>query len=67
MAIEDSVIHMTQQTSNLLDVFLKQRDNVGDQIKVAVAESENAALTPLVGMATNLIDTQTLLVQFIVR
>jgi hypothetical protein len=67
MSIEDSVTNLSQQTSNLLDVVLRLRDDVGEQINVAVVNSENAAVQPLVNMATNLISSQTLLIQLISR
>jgi len=67
MNLADDVTNLTQQTTNLLNVFLTQRDNVGEQIKVAVSDSENAAQEPLVSMAVNLIDTQVLLVQLLSR
>jgi len=67
MSLEDDVTNLTQQTTNLLNVFLTQKENVGNQIKVAVAESENAAQEPLISMAVNLIDTQVMLVQLLSR
>lgn len=67
MAIETSIDALTAQTTELLDVCVSLKDSAAQLIADAVIVSENAALIPLVIVATNLIDTQTLLVTFITR
>ncbi len=67
MELEDAVTNLFQQTTNLLDVFIRLRDDVGDQIEVAVVSSENDARQLLVDMATIMISSQTLMVQLIAR
>jgi hypothetical protein len=67
MELEDAVTNLFQQTTNLLDVCIRLRNDVGEQIEVAVVSSENEARQPLVDMATNMISSQTLMVQLIAR
>jgi hypothetical protein len=67
MTIETEVANLAQQTTDLLDACLAQVTVVQTSIDDAVALSENAAQIPLVNMAANLIDTQTLVVQLIAR
>jgi hypothetical protein len=67
MTIETAIDALTLQTTDLLDVCVSLRDATTTQITDAVAASTNAALIPLVVMATNLINTQTLLVTIIAR
>lgn len=64
MTIETSIDALTAQTSGLLDVCVGLKNSVAQQITDAVAVSENAAVVPLVSMASNLITTQALLVTF---
>lgn len=65
MSIELSIDALTAQTSGLLDVCVNLKDDAARLIADAVIVSENAAIIPLLSMATNLIDTQTLLVTYI--
>lgn len=67
MAIETSIDALTTQTFGLLEACVAIKTGVAAQISNAVSESTNAALIPLVTMATNLIDTQTLLVTYIAK
>lgn len=65
MSIESSIDALTTQTSSLLEVCVSLKSSTAQLISDAVIVSENAAIVPLVSMAANLIDTQTLLVKFI--
>ncbi len=67
MTVETALDALTLQTTELLDVCTDLKDATAQQIIDAVAVSENAAQIPLVTVATNLIDTQTLVVQLITR
>jgi hypothetical protein len=67
MSLESSVDDLTLQTTNLLNVCVLLRDDTSALIANAVVTSVNAAQIPLVTMATNLIDTQSLLVTYIAR
>lgn len=67
MTIETSIDTLTLRTTELLDVSVSLRDSTTQMIASAVILSENAALVPLIQMATNLIDMQTLLVTYISR
>lgn len=67
MAIETSIDALTAQTTELLDVCVSLKDSTAQLIADAVIVSENAAQVPLVIVARNLIDTQTLLVTYIMR
>ena len=67
MTIETSVDALTAQTSGLLDVCLSLKNSTAQMIADAVAVSTNTAIVPLISMAGNLIDTQTLLVRYISR
>ena len=67
MTVETALADLTQQTTDLLAVCTDLKDDTAQQIVDAVIISENAALIPLVSMASNLIDTQTLVVQLITR
>lgn len=67
MAIETSIDALTTQTFGLLEVCVAIKTGVKQQISDAVAVSTNAAVIPLVTMAINLIDTQTLLVTYITK
>jgi hypothetical protein len=60
------ILTLTQQTTALLEVFSQQKENVDAEIATAVAASENAALEPVVTVAKNLIDTQTIFVNYII-
>ena len=65
MTIETSIDALTVQTSALLDTCVALKAGVSQQISDAVSVSTNAAILPLMSVATNLIDTQTMLVQLI--
>lgn len=67
MSIETSIDGLATQTTELLSVCVALRDSTTLLINNAVATSENAAQIPLVQMAANLIDTQTLLITYIAR
>lgn len=67
MSTLDAITNLTQQTTDLLEVFLQQVDVVDQKIEDAVIVSENAAIVPLLTVATNLLNTQALLVTFIAR
>lgn len=67
MTIETSIDALTAQTSGLLDVCLSLKNSTAQMIADAVAVSTNTAIVPLISMAGNLIDTQTLLVRYISR
>ena len=67
MAIDASIDALTTQTSALLDVCAAINAGVTQKIAAAVQVSTNTAIVPLVTMATNLINTQTLLVTYIAR
>ena len=62
MTIEISIDALTAQTSGLLDVCVSLKNSTAQLIADAVVVSQNAALVPLVTMASSLIDTQTLFV-----
>ena len=65
MTIELSIDALTTQTTGLLDICVNLKNSTSLSIANAVLVSQNAALIPLVKMASNLIDTQTLLVKYI--
>lgn len=67
MTIETSIDALTAQTTGLLDVCTTLKNGVAQQILDAVTASTNAAQIPLVTVAQNLIDTQTLLVTYIAK
>lgn len=67
MTIETSIDELTAQTSGLLEVCVGLKNSTTQLIADAVGVSQNAALVPLVTMATSLIDTQTLLVSLLTR
>jgi hypothetical protein len=67
MTIETSIDALTQQTTELLDVCVNLKSSTAVLIAEAVVVSENAALIPLITVATNLIDTQAMLVMYIGR
>ena len=67
MTIETSIDALTTQTTSLLDVCVALKGGVAQQILDAVTVSTNATQIPLVTVAQNLIDTQTLLVTYIAK
>jgi hypothetical protein len=67
MTIETAIIDLTTQTTQLLDTCVILKGSTAQIIADAVSTSENAALVPLITMAQNLIDTQTLLVTYITK
>lgn len=67
MTIETAIADLTIQTTELLSTCSTLKSSVNQLISSAVSTSASAAQIPLVSMATNLIDTQTLLVALIIR
>jgi len=65
MTIETAIIDLTTQTTSLLDACVVLQSSTTQLIADAVVASENAAIVPLITVATNLIDTQTLFISFI--
>lgn len=65
MTIEASIDALAVQTSALLETCVAMKAGVSQQISDAVAVSTNAAIIPLMSMATNLIDTQTMVMRLI--
>ena len=65
MSIESSIDALTVQTSGLLEVCVNLKSDAAKLISDAVVVSQNAAVVPLMTMAVNLIDMQTLLVKLI--
>jgi len=65
MTIETAIIDLTTQTTDLLATCVVLKTATTALIANAVVTSVNAAQIPLVTMAKNLIDTQTLLVTYI--
>lgn len=62
MSIEVSIDELTAQTSELLDVCVTLKNSISQQISDAVIASTNAAVVPLITVATNLITTQTMII-----
>jgi len=62
MTTEAAINALTAQTSGLLEVCAALKNGTAQQISNAVIASTNAALVPLVTMASNLITTQAMLV-----
>lgn len=67
MTIEMAISDLTTQTTGLLATCSTLKSSVNQLISDAVVTSVNSAQIPLVTVATNLIDTQTLLVTYIAR
>lgn len=65
MSTEVAIDALTAETSGLLQVCVSLKNDVSQLIADAVIVSENAAVIPLISMATNLIDTQALLATLI--
>lgn len=65
MTTEQTLTNLTTQTTNLLDTVGNISTTLDTRIATAVTASENAALIPLVTMATNLIDTQAVFINYI--
>lgn len=65
-ALETSVNTLTTQTSELLATCTTLKLGVATQISDAVLISKNAAINPLIIMATNSINTQTMIVNYII-
>jgi hypothetical protein len=65
MTVEASVITLTTQTTALLDTCVALKDDTAGLIASAVAVSENASQIPLVTVATNMINTQTLFINLL--
>lgn len=62
MSVETSIDALTTQTTSLLEVCVALKNGVAQQIADAVLVSKNAALVPLITVSTNLINTQTMLI-----
>jgi hypothetical protein len=67
MTIEIAINALTIQTTGLLEACTILKDSAAQLIIDAVIVSENAAIAPLLSMATNLVDTQALLVTYITK
>jgi len=67
MTTEESIVNLTTQTTNLLDTVGDISSTLDGRIETAVTASQNAALIPLVTVATNLIDTQTIFINYITQ
>lgn len=67
MTTETAIDNLTSKTTELLDTCVLLKENTEQLIKDAIIISENAAIVPLITMAKNLIDTQSLLVTYITR
>jgi len=67
MSVETAIIDLTTQTTELLSSFTTQRDSVAQQIAAAVETSVNEAQIPLALVATNLINTQAMLISLLNR
>ena len=65
MSTATALADLTLQVTNTLDVFTTQQTTVAGLISTAVTVSENAAQIPLVTIATNMVDTHTLLLSLI--
>lgn len=65
MTIESAIVDLTLQTTTLLDTCVVLRDSTSALIANAVTVSENATIIPMIVLAKNLIDMQTLLVTII--
>lgn len=62
MTTESAIIDLTTQTTALLNVVSTIAVNTTAKIATAVAVSENASQIPLVNIATNMINTQALII-----
>lgn len=62
MSIEVSIDELTAQTSELINVCVTLKNSISQQISDAVLASTNAAVIPLITVATNLITTQTMII-----
>jgi hypothetical protein len=67
MSIDTALIDLIAQNNAAVALFESQRSSVAQLITDAVAVSVNEAKIPLVSMARNLIDTQTLLITLITK
>jgi hypothetical protein len=65
--VEIAITALTSQTTLLLDTCVGIIDSTEKRIADAVLASENETIKPMIKVATNLIDTQTLLVTLISR
>ena len=66
MTTEAAIIDLTTQTTELLNAVNVTKSSIDGNIAAAVVVSENAALEPLVTVARNLIDTQTIFINYII-
>lgn len=62
---EEAIIELTTRTTALLAAVNVTKTSIDNNIANAVIVSENAAIEPLINMATNLIDTQTIFINLI--
>ena len=58
MNIEDAVIGLTTQTTNLLDTFNAQLGNVESRIVTAVGISQSSAIEPIITLCVSIVSTQ---------
>ena len=66
-AVQTEVELLVTQTTTLLDSVTSLKTGVAAEIATAVEVSESATQIPLVSMATDMINTQALVVQLIER
>jgi hypothetical protein len=66
MTTEAAIIDLTTQTTELLAAVNITKGSIETNIASAVTVSQNAALEPLITVAKNLIDTQTIFVNYII-
>lgn len=66
MTLQESIDALTAQTTALLQSSVTLKNGVSQQIADAVTISKNAAINPLIIMATNSINTQTMIVNYII-
>lgn len=66
MTLQESIDALTAQTTALLQSSVTLKNGVAQQIADAVTISKNAAINPLIIMATNSINTQTMIVNYII-
>jgi hypothetical protein len=64
MSLELSVDELTAQTTELIDVCVSLKNGVAQQIADAVIISQNASIIPLIIVATNLIQTQAIFINY---
>jgi hypothetical protein len=65
MSLETAVDELALQTTTLLDVVVALNSSISGQIAAAVLASENEMIIPFANSVTNLITTQTLLINIL--